>query len=403
MKKIAIMTTRQNFVWNSMREVFPAIEECWQATSTTSRLINLDTDPLREHIHFLMSCDAIIIIAFNETISRFIIQMRKSLNLQIPFVLHLYGYATLACWPLARFGALECFNENDVFIGTCPGDIKCMDLTFKNAITHNIPYPYVPYEFESRIKVDKKVFAYVGRLSNQKNVDILIKAYNVLCNEFGNNDLPPFYIYGEEDHLGWPNFGIASSNYLQELKKLIDEYNLKDKIFFMGFEERERIYQFLGSDHIFVSASTHSDENFGMAAMRSLSVGGQAVLSAWGGHLTFQDEETDRVELVKVHFDENRPRVDEIEFAEKMKKALKSKHQIKNKKISDYFLSATVQKLFERILDNIIFSDKQLQLTETAKAIHLQQRNFEKLGYKQKAFTGFNDPLVQPFLRAYKG
>lgn len=399
-KKIAIITTKQNYTWTSMQEVLPALERCWEDAATKSRIINVDVEPLRNHISFLMSCDALIIIAFNETVSRFILNARINLNLQIPLVLHVYGHATLACWPQYRFGTLDCLNEGDAFVGTCLGDLKCMEYSLLNAKTYNIPYPYFPISNAGQRNVGEKVFAYVGRLSDQKNVLQLIHSYNILLEM--NSKAPALYIYGSEDFLGWPNLGIASTNCLDDIKKLIAKFNLNEKIFLKGFQPRELIYQTLGSDHIFVSASTHSDENFGMAAMRSLAVGGKAVLSHWGGHQEFKAHCPESVWTTEVIFKNFRPQIIPEEFANCMNEALATDLTPKNILLSDYFFPQKVTDSFQKILNELSFSEKRLQPTELALQIYRQQAQFEQEGNIQKAFSGIDDPLVQRLLGAYR-
>jgi glycosyltransferase involved in cell wall biosynthesis len=401
MKKIGIITTRQNFAWISMQEVFPQIEECWAKTHTDSKIINVDFEPLREYIKFIISCDVLILIAFNETISRLIIHLRKTLNIQIPLILHLYGYATIACWPLKRFGMLEVLNAGDVFIGTCPGDLKCMELSFKNSQTLNIPYPYIPYDFEKKLIKRERVFAYIGRISDQKNVEIIIEAYKLLLNFENSKNIPPLLIYGKEDFLGWPNCGIEASNCLEKIKKLITEYSLTDRVLLMGFEERENIYHNIGKDHIFLSASTHSDENFGMAAMRSLAIGGNAVLSSWGGHIVFKNKHPDRVELIDVELEKCIAKVSPVKFALGMQKALKIKFQDQLPRLSDYFNAGEIINSFEKILNKIEYKSEKLEVTDVATIIYNQQIYYESMGYKQRAFKGHDDPLSLIFKKAY--
>lgn len=399
MKQIAIITTKQNYVWQSMQEVIPAIEKCWELSADISRVINADIEPLREHIKFLMSCDALIITAFNETISRFIINVRKNLNLQIPMVLHLYGHATIACWPEHRFGALECFNKGDAFIGTCEGDLKCMQQIFLNAHTYNIPYPYFPLDEEINKIKGERVFAYVGRISDQKNIHLLLRAYKDFLNI--SNEYLPLYIYGKEDFLGSPNMGIPSTNCLTNLKKLSDELQISDKVFFKGFKTRDEIYQELGSEHVFVSASTHSDENFGMAAMRSLAIGGKAVISNWGGHKEFKRCHPDRVWVSDVFFENNVPVIGIHHFAECMCKAIRDNSEILNQSLSSYFFPDSVVSQFKDVLKNLYFSDEKLTVSEIALTAFEQQKYFESQGDIQKVFKKYSDPIAQAFLKSY--
>lgn len=400
MKQVALITTKQNYVWQSMQEVIPAIEKCWVDSAEITRIINVDVDPLRMHVEFLMKCEALIIIAFNETISRFIVNIRKKLKLDIPMVLHLYGHATIACWPEYRFGALECFNKGDAFIGTCNGDLMCMEKTFLNAKTYNIPYPYFSIDQKFNQVNGEKVFAYVGRISDQKNVHLLLMAYKEFL-KISGQDIS-FYIYGKEDFLGSPNMGIASTEYLSDLKKLIKRLDIEKYVHFKGFQTREQIYQVLGKDHIFISASTHSDENFGMAAMRSLAVGGKAVLSNWGGHKEFKHHHPDRVWTSGVYFENGHPVIDPSSFAISMKDVLNTQVAISDQLISEYFLPNSIISSFEKVLAGLYFSTDKLILSDLALEAYGQQTFFESQGNIQKIFKNYNDPIAQAYLSSYQ-
>ncbi len=402
-KKIAIITTRQNYKWISMQEVLPAIERCWEMTAESlnaeAKIFNVDQEPLRNFIHYLFDCDAFIIIAFNETIARFMREVRGTLNLPVPFVLHLYGHASLGLWPQHRFNVLQVMTAGDVFIGTCPGDMNCMKLAGENLLSYDIPYPYFPLEI-SKIAESELKFAYIGRISDQKNIDTLIEAYALLENDVG--DLPPLLIYGKEDHFGSPNMGIPSTECLKNLQAKIVQHNLSEKIIFKGFQPREELYAEIGRKHIFLSASTHSDENFGMALMRSLAQGALAVVSHWGGHIPFKNKCSDRVWSAPVHFDTNRPKCDVAAFKEQMKNALAAAKTYNfSGSLPDYFFPKEIAKSFAEILDNISFSSEELKLTSVANEMYAQQLQYESQGDMQRVFTSYDDLKAQKFLRAY--
>lgn len=409
-KKISIISTEQNYKWLSMQEVLPSIAKCWEdaciSLGIESKTVNADITPLRDFAPFLIQSDLIIIIAFNETIAKVMRHIRLNLQIDAPFILHLYGHGTLGLWPQARFGALEVMNAGDSFIGTCPGDIACMKITSSNAKTFDIPYPYFPIGKsissilgEEGVYTKKIVFAYIGRISDQKNIDLLIEAYHLLALKM--KDAPILIIYGKEDFLGSPNMGIKSSNCLERVVSLIKEYKLENKIVLRGFVEREEIYRELGSQHIFVSTSTHSDENFGMALMRSLAIGAMAVVSDWGGHKVFKKHSPQSVKLAPVTFKNFHPVIDPVEFATLMEEALNENNHELPKILSNYFSSTNVIKKFEEIINNYEFSDKKLEISDIAKKLHLQQLEYEYLGDIQKAFSSYEDPIAQLFLKAY--
>lgn len=388
-----------------MQEVLPSLEKCWPdmavAHSYEYKLINIDEQPLRSIMSFLIQSDAIVIIAFNETIAKFMKEVRVKMQLPVPFVFHLHGLATISLWPFEHFQIMDALNMGDTFIGTCDGDRKCLDLIFEKSTFQRIPYPYYPLELNQQAQ-PQLVFAYIGRLSDQKNIDALIKAYKQLSDDVEN--CPPLFIYGAEDFLGSPNMGLPATDVLVQLKNLIGSYKLNENIILKGFKTREEIFSELGSNHIAVSASTHSDENFGMAIMRSLSLGANAVLTHWGGHIHFKQQFPERVLTVPVSLAEEKPQPDIDALKNAMKESLAKK--IKSTALSsvlvpDYFNPQTVSNQFREILEQATFSEQKLQVKPEIKKLFVQKNNFTQSGEIQKIFESYNDCMARKFLNAY--
>ncbi len=403
-KRVSIITTEQNYKWFSMQEILPNISQCWMEAcselSLDSKIFNIDATPFREFANFILQSDLVVIIAFNEKIARLMKHIRVDLGLDTPFAFHLHGLATIGLWPLAKFNVLKEMNEGDTFIGTCPGDLACMKITSPNAKSITIPYPYYPFKEVNKTIHAEKVFVYVGRLSDQKNINLLIDAYHILFSL--DKDIPRFFIYGKEDFLGSPNMGIDSTLCLENLNHLIEQYKLEDQVILKGFRPRDEIYQEINHRHIFVSASTHSDENFGMALMRSLSGGATAVVSDWGGHKVFgQHAKKNIIKLCPVSFVHSRPVVDSHAFADLMRESLIDYgHDDRNHVPTCFYSKCVVNQLKGLILEYQL-SPKPVQLSTEARKLHEQQNEYESIGLKQKAFSSYDDPIAQLFLKAY--
>ena len=172
--------------------------------------------------------------------------MREKLQIDSPFYFYLHGLATIALWPLERFGVLQLFNANDLFIATCDGDINSMKISFNNARTAKIPFTLVNTLVPSELRIAKLPFIFIGRISPQKNLDSLIKSYAKL--DKATQEEHPLIIYGNEDHLGYPNLGILEHFYLQKLKQLASKLNVENQCQFRGFLAREKIQEIHGSN-----------------------------------------------------------------------------------------------------------------------------------------------------------
>jgi len=406
-KKVAIIQTKQNFKWLSMQEIIPNLTSCWEKAclelSFESKVINVDDLNFKDLTKYILLSDVIVFTAFNESIAKLMRAIRVNLGIDAKFIFHLHGLTTIGLWPLEKFGVLNLFKSSDEFIGTCQGDLNCMRHVSPNAKITLIPYPYFPLNSSRENEADQIVFAYVGRLSDQKNITIIIEAYHLLLTQFKNLKTPPLLIYGKEDYLGSPNMGLESEPVLSKCENLIESLGLEKKVIFKGFVPREDLYKEIGPHHIFVSASTHSDENFGMALMHSLAQGGAAVVSAWGGHKVFKKYfNDDTLLLCPVHFKDSIPTVDPQYFAELMMRSFEGFQCKNNSQLPSYFSSESVSEQFRLLLTNEDHkSIKLLELTNLAHELFEQQKFYESQGFTQRVFRSYEDPLAQIFLKAY--
>lgn len=116
------------------------------------------------------------------------------------------------------FNGTICTNKfiYDKMISICAG----LDHVY---IPNNYKYDIIKSEYNIS---DHIRMHYIGRLSSEKNLPMLIKAMK--------NINVKLYIYGKSD----------SEEYLEYLTYLCDYYNVKDKIIFMGYEDdKNKLYQ----------------------------------------------------------------------------------------------------------------------------------------------------------------
>lgn len=152
-----------------------------------------------------------------------------------------------------------------------------------------------------KIKSDETVFIYTGRISLQKNVDVLIHAFEKI--EKVNNKVR-LLILGDFDDIGSPNLGHTTNHgYLfQKIDSVLVEMNpsTRNKIHFLGPLPRKNLADYLSAADIFISLSTYHDEDYGMSPAEALASGLPAILTDWGGYSDFANY-TDDVALVDVN------------------------------------------------------------------------------------------------------
>ena len=134
-----------------------------------------------------------------------------------------------------------------------------------------------------------KNFLYTGRISSQKNVIPLIKAFGDFLRISGSS--AHLYIAGFFDDLGYPFFGIYPPPEFNRYKFLtqLKFYNdlIGDRIHFVGNLEKDELCDYYQACDLFLSLSLHNDEDYGMSAAEAVCCGMPFLLSDWGGHASF--------------------------------------------------------------------------------------------------------------------
>jgi alpha-1,3-mannosyltransferase len=106
--------------------------------------------------------------------------------------------------------------------------------------------------------MEKNSLLFVGRLSKNKRVDNLIKMIYFLKKEIPDVKL---YVVGED----WEDM-------LKDLKKMVEELELRENVFFVGkVKDRRKLLDYYARSQIFVSASHY--EGFGISVLEAMAAG----------------------------------------------------------------------------------------------------------------------------------
>ncbi len=396
-----ILYSEDNFVWTSMQEIIPGLVDCWMEVSKRQGeeclLLNLDVDDIKKHIPELMKAENIILTSFNIKISNAAILIREKLGIDAKIHFHLHGLASVGCWPIHEFGLGRILRSSDVFYSTCTRDQEAFELAYKNAKCEVVPF-HTNMVSTSLLKVlDEPTLVFVGRLAEQKNLHQLLWVCSLIEKE--NPDLNySLKIFGKPDHLGSPNMDINSIEYQEFLERLVEELQIKN-VSFEGFVERNKLDKWISENkHIFISPSLHSDENFGIAALKSLMAGSTAILSDWGGHADFRKKFHNAVSLVNVHKGEYGPCIDPLELKNSIVEKLQ-KYTEKVPGCEEYQFENIVSR-YETVLGNTSETSELLERTNLAIAVH-EKRN-KLIGSRHcQCFESYNDKNAQDFFKAY--
>ena len=291
---------------------------------------------------------------------------------------------------------------------TCEGDIKLTRLVFpKIQITK---HPFLNFREIKKSTITPSntnmKLVYIGRISEQKSLHTLICSLYLLKNNLEKMNVA-LDIFGGEDNLGSPNMGKESTQYLDFLKKLIEELKITHLVNFKGFVSRGEIDKYLGlNDVIFIAPSLHSDENFGMSPFNILKAGGRCVLTPWGGFAEFKEHFKEQVHYVDIYEGEYGPYLCPKNISKKLLQCIST--NIIEKTKPDYYSYA----LLKDKIRSYAMSEKDNELqashpTELALSLieerkrYLLKEDKAKRNYGAKIYSDYRDKKAQKFLNGY--
>jgi glycosyltransferase involved in cell wall biosynthesis len=408
---ILVLTTEEKNWWWSMAEILPTIERVWTGIGESGRAhvrmlcVPLTPDVERD-LRAAADCTRVIVTAVTPGTVAAALLLRQRMNVAVPMILYLYGDATEG---LHAFGAIaDVLTERDVFVVSSDADAAATRCCFPSARITVIPFP-VADQFKVRggERVDgagTARLAYVGRVSEQKNLHTLLFALWILRTSGDPAPDCTLDVYGREDDLGSPNMGIGFPNYGAYLQDLAKSLSLDDVVTWHGFTPRDQLFDDLHTQpHIFVSPTLHSDENFGSSVLASLVNGHQVVTTAWGGHFGFQEWFADQLTLVPVHRSTMGPVVDPVRLADAVRRSIvRSATVVVDDAALDRaraaFSRRTVTARTLALLDRT--GGEPVPLRKSADQRHLDEQRI-RFGGGRKIFVDYADPVAQLFFEAY--
>lgn len=405
---ILVLTTREKDWWWSLQEVIPAIENVWTRLSATrDETIHIAALPLSAEDEALIAATrwarVVITVTTSDTV-RIALDLRERLGAAAQFILYVSGDSTEG---FHAFGDLAgAVTERDLLIVSSEAEGAATRLCFPRARVAVLPFPLVD-QFEltgnpARMALSRPRLVYVGRVSEQKNLHTLLVALWLLRKHLGPT--VTLEICGRVDNLGSPNMALSFAGYDHYLEKLCADLELEDAVTWHGFKDRGWLLSHVHSaPHILVTASLHSDENFGASMLASLANGYPVVATAWGGHLSFEPWFTTQLTLVRINGTPLGPAIDPGALAAGLCQAVghggtldADQHALLQARTA--FSEADVARRTGMLLDAPIQAPQRLQKSLLLEHIDAARRGF---GNARRIYEGYHDPLAQPFFAAF--
>ncbi|MDE2314197.1 MAG: glycosyltransferase, partial [Elusimicrobia bacterium] len=418
--KIAVLTHRDSS-WPSLREIIPALERAWRNYADRNRheivFAATGKNSAERAAPHILSADAVGVLFATPAISRLLFGLRQA-GLRIPAVIHTHGEGTagaLRFGPLAGF-----FTRRDSFLCASRAEAACLRECFPDAFIRIAPFPIEPAvgtaasaPFRAAQPKLPPLF-YAGRISEQKNLHLLLFSLWMLRKRRPDLDWR-LEIYGAPDRTGSPNMGFRFKNYQGYLLDLCARLGLEERVLWKGWHAARTLERTIAQGgRLFVSSSLHSDEDFGVAALKSLLLGSRAVLSAWGGHRDFPKRFPRRVWSVPVYRSAAGPFLAAGELSRTLSRALTWNEPARTAALrSEDALRLCSESIADCLRDPAARPAGPLPLGPSAVRVMKAAARFKKPHcgplyarvpdrfYPPRAFESYADRAAQPFFRSY--
>ncbi len=315
LETIYVIFSDEIFEWKSLQEATEAILGFWyrQCSARTSiEVININKNSNLEDLKkIFIEASKIVVAKISPQVSQFLKRFRI-FNPHCAVVIYGFESSSIYFANTDLYELEKYLYEEDLWIMSCESDEWLAHYSWENIKTKVIPLKLMDTH-KMVIKNNPKHLLYVGRISEQKNLEDLIFAVYLLAQKMRDQGRK-LKIFGEEDFLGVPHLGIVSQGYVKRLQHLVNKLGISDLVEIGRFLSHQEIEEEL-KNAIFISPSVHSDENFGLVVFRALNLGVPTLLSSWGGHKDFNNY-FEGVKFFSVYKTKNGPRTNPYEIAQ---------------------------------------------------------------------------------------
>jgi glycosyltransferase involved in cell wall biosynthesis len=318
-KRLLIIRSALVSTWGSCKVIAPNLQQCYQNLSGPDVEIKffeiskdfIVEDSIRNGSYILGLAD--LVKNFEPTEMIFTdhlpnpadVVMFLSILIPIPklppIVFHLYGDFTFFAKHWVRAGEGLKGHKVKIVVASESQANLLRNFSNENTCIETFLFPVNEgdyyYDHDERIETRKQnqvrdydqVILYSGRISLQKNVDLVIREYAEICK---NSVFPTkLWIVGSFDDQGALFQGVVNhegytySKLAQLISTLPQEISSTIKIW--GMQSKDTLRKLKNASDMFMSFSLHHDEDFGMSPAEALACGLPSLLTDWGGYSSF--------------------------------------------------------------------------------------------------------------------
>jgi glycosyltransferase involved in cell wall biosynthesis len=348
MKKIGLIYYEQQSDWTSCNSILNNIISSYLQTGSFvhkfpiyDNMENLADEIIGQNLTHMAFID------HRDPPAHLLYKIYKKYPHQLPqLIIHVYGDFVLRCnqWKGIE-PILKKFRIHFICASTAQSGVLKKLFQSHSVNIQTIPFPVNPrfkFSEEARRKSRENLgitsnaftLCYTGRISLQKNVMNLLIIFKSLTDIIPDLNL---LIAGPFDDIGIPYLGLnrlpltMETEFYTYLESLSP--HIKNKISYLGNLTQENLLELYHAADLYLSLSTHNDEDFGMAPAEAFCSGLPLFLTNWGGFKDFKLNAPGYVQVSDVNIGENRIKP-EVETRNKILKAICSFQNADHEKIS---------------------------------------------------------------------
>lgn len=319
MKKVLIIRSSKESSWGSCRVISPNLQECYnllKGPDLDVKYFDIDEMFLKEDAVFGKTA----IIDLSNTIKTYrpteivftdhlphafevlgFLTFYIPYNKLPPFVFHIYGDFTFHAksWSLLES---KLRGHPAKFIVASESQHRLVNSFCHNgSVIENFIFPVNGKDYyfseEERVSTrkaygvsdDERVILYAGRVTLQKNIDLLITEFAEIYQKAKRP--MRLWIVGAFDDMGahfQGNVGYEGGMF-QKIQTLIDSLpdEVRQSITLWGNQPKEQLRKIKNAADMFMSFSLYHDEDYGMSPAEALACGLPSLLTDWGGYSSF--------------------------------------------------------------------------------------------------------------------
>lgn len=313
-KKVAIVYSRTESSWISCQTIVPNLLRSYREVSDIELLeINYSPRITKAELELLVfkiievKPDHLVFIDHKPHPIAILVPLLKVLpDMQSKFIFHLYGDFSLYFkeWK-ETFDLLK--GKDAIFVSASerqknfvagfledPSLSKLCPFPIESATFGYTPELRTSTRKQWGVTDDEFVFVYVGRLSRQKRIRLLLKSFSEAAQRNPGRK-SRLILYGLCDNVGEPFFmkWEIDNEYFRKIDRTLTSLppNIQERITFMGHLPNEQLAGVYSGADSLISLSVHNDEDFGMCVAEAQFCGLQSILTDWAGYAGFGHSE----------------------------------------------------------------------------------------------------------------